>query len=122
MRHVAADARHLLVHRAVGVVVRAHEDVVGRRPQVRGPMPSHDVEVSADAARGHDDRTRPHNRSVLELDTRDRTLPHSQPLDGRPEPNLQRRSSPRVTLNRSPHGIYERLAAAPREMEAWYGV
>src|SRR5205807_5409048 len=52
MGDAAARPLHGLMHGPVGVVVRAHEDVLGRASQVRRPLAPHDVEVATHAAGG----------------------------------------------------------------------
>ena len=120
--HVAADPLDLLMHGAVGVVVRPHEDVLWRRAEVRGPLPPDDVEVAADPA-GGDHHGLGGDLVLVPAVLRRHAaagdpLPFlDQPGHARAEPKLQL-AAPRVRLDGGPHLVHERLPAAPREVEA----
>jgi ABC-2 type transport system ATP-binding protein len=124
--HVAADPVDLLVHRAVGVVMRAHQDLSGRSPQLRGPFAAHDVQVAADPARGdHNpfgaDRGLLASRFGNHPATAHGAVLLQQLRHPRAKTHLELRTAG-MALNRLPHRIDERLAAAPGEVKPGHRV
>ena len=148
VRHRAAHALHLLVQRAVGVRVRAHQHLRRRAAQLRGrPHAPHQLVVAADPARRDHHRLGGAQLSVLLSSLvawHDRVAarapaarppillqnPYAQHAAllvaeqlgyARAETHLQGRA-PRVALDRAPHRFHQCLARAPREVEARDGV
>ena len=117
VRDVAAEALDLLVQRAVGVVVRAHQQVLGRLAELRPasarrtmsrlPPTPPDATTTVSARSSSSPSRTPVTRPPVLLERGDE----------RAEAHVELRPA-RVRLDRLPHLLDERAARPPRQVEA----
>ncbi len=125
-----AEPAHLFVQRPVGVVVRAHQQLLRRRPKSRGrPFAADQLEVAADPAGGDHDGLGGTDLVLVALlgafgdDTRadDSSFLGDEPSDPRAQPQVERGVT-RMGLDRAPNSLHQRLAGSPCQMEAGHRV